>query len=280
MGEAADPADRELKTRHRSMWAMGDYPAVAADVIPELGQRLVEASGVKSGDAVLDVACGSGNASIPAAQRGAKVTGCDLTPTLLEAGGRLADKAGVEIEWREGDVEDLPFSDASFDVVISCVGAMFAPHHQACADEMARVCRPGGTIGLANWTPEGFVGEMFAVMKPFAPAPAPGTQPPPLWGDEAHVRALFADEVSEFVMVRERVTVDSFETPEAFRDYFKANYGPTIAAYKTLGEDTERVGTLDTELCALAERYDRGRERTVMDWEYALITARRRPLLR
>jgi ubiquinone/menaquinone biosynthesis C-methylase UbiE len=270
-----DPADRELKARHRSMWAMGDYPAVAADVIPELGQHLIDASGVRRGDVVLDVACGSGNAAIPAALRGASVTGCDLTPALLEAGERQAASAGVEIDWHEGDAEALPFSDASFDVVVSCVGAMFAPHHQACANELMRVCRPGGVIGLANWTPNGFIGEMFTVMKSFTPAPLPGTQPPPLWGDESHVRALFGDRVSELQTVREIVVVDAFETPEAFRDYFKANYGPTIAAYRGLGEDSGRIAELDEKLCALAGRHSHGGGRTVMEWEYLLITARR-----
>jgi ubiquinone/menaquinone biosynthesis C-methylase UbiE len=276
MTAVEDSADRELKARHRSMWAMGDYPAVAADVIPLLGTRLIEASGVKKGDALLDVACGSGNASIPAALRGARVTGCDLTPALLRAAERLAVKAGVEIDWCDCDAEALPFPDDSFDVVVSCLGAMFAPRHQTCADELKRVCRGGGTIGLANWTPNGFIGEMFAVMKPFAPPSPSGVQPPPLWGNEDHVRELLGEEVVALTMERERVTVDTFQTPEAFRDYFKTNYGPTIAAYKVLGEDAERIDALDEELCALARRHDSGKGQTVMEWEYLLITARLR----
>lgn len=276
MRDVIDPADRALKDRHRSIWAMGDYPRVAADVIADLGRRLVEATGVKRGDAVLDVACGSGNAAIPAALLGATVTGCDLTPALLEAGGRLADEAGAEVAWREADAESLPFSDAAFDAVLSCVGAMFAPHHQACADEMLRVCRPGGLLGMANWTPGGFIGEMFSVMKPFTPAPPSGAEPAPLWGDEAHVRDLFGDRVADLAMSRHVVTVDGFETPEAFRDYFKAHYGPTIAAYRGLAEHPERIRALDQELSALARRHDRGAGRTVMDWEYLLVTARRR----
>lgn len=229
-----DPVDSDLKTRHRAMWAMGDYPAVAADIIPDLGSVLVEACGVRQGDTVLDVACGSGNAAIPAALRGAQVTACDLTPALLEAGQRTAASRGAELVWREGDAEELPFADGSFDVVLSCVGVMFAPHHQASADELVRVCRPGGRIGLANWTPEGFVGEMFAAMKPYSPAPPPGAQPPPLCGDEDYVRGLLGDRVTDAAASRRMVTVDRFETPDEFRNYFKANYGPTAAAYRTL----------------------------------------------
>lgn len=173
-----NPNDFELKARHRAMWALGDYPAVAADVIPDLGSVLVEACGVRSGDTVLDIACGSGNAAIPAALLGARVTACDLTPALLEAGRDLAAKRGAEVTWREADAEALPFDDGAFDVVLSCLGIMFAPHHQASVEELLRVCRPGGAIGLVSWTPEGFVGQMFSAMKPYSAAPPPGSQPP------------------------------------------------------------------------------------------------------
>lgn len=267
--------DAELKARHRAMWAMGDYPAVAADIIPDLGSVLVDACGVTPGDRVLDVACGSGNAAIPAALRGAAVTACDLTPELLEAGRRLATSRGVVISWREGDAESLPFPDGAFDVVLSCVGAMFAPDHQRTADEMIRVCRPGGTIGMANWTPAGFVGEMLATMRPYSPAPPPGAQPPPLWGDEGHVLALLGDRVSDVSTARRMVTLDRFETPEAFREYFKMNYGPTVAAYRGLADDPDRAAALDEDLSALARRHDRGTGTTVMDWEYLLFTARK-----
>lgn len=257
------------------MWALGDYPAVAADVIPDLGAVLVDACNVRAGDTVLDVACGSGNAAIPAALRGAIVTACDLTPAMLDAGRRIAAARGADISWREGDAEALPFTDASFDVVLSCVGVMFAPHHQASADELLRVCRPGGTIGLVNWTPEGFVGQMFSVMKPYSPAPPAGAQPPPLWGDEDHVRALFGDRVTDMATSRRMVTVDRFKTPDEFRDYFKSHYGPTVAAYRGLAEEPERVSALDRELSDLAERSNAGSHATVMDWEYLLLTARR-----
>ncbi|MFF9718842.1 class I SAM-dependent methyltransferase [Streptomyces sp. NPDC014603] len=148
-------ADRALKAKHRAMWAQGDYPAVAAELIPGLGAVLVEACGVGPGDRVLDVAAGTGNAAIPAALAGAEVVASDLTPELLETGRRLAEDRGARLSWETADAEALPYEDASFDTVLSCVGVMFAPHHRAAADELLRVCRPGGTIGLVSWTPEG-----------------------------------------------------------------------------------------------------------------------------
>ncbi|MPZ62124.1 MAG: methyltransferase domain-containing protein [Propionibacteriales bacterium] len=269
-------ADRALKAKHRAMWALGDYPTVAAEVVPTLGPALVDACGVRRGDHVLDVAAGSGNAAIPAAMAGASVVASDLTPELFESGRRYAAKRGVEVEWREADAEAMPFSDGEFDVVVSCLGAMFAPHHQASADELVRVCRDGGTIGLLSWTPEGFIGQMFAVMKPFAPPPPPGAQPPPLWGSEDHVRELFGDRLTDVEARRENLTVDRFGTPEEFRDFFKASYGPTIATYKNIADDPERVAALDRELADLARRHDHGDGTTVMDWEYLLFTARRK----
>ena len=177
------------------MWASGDYPSMVETFLLPLGPRLVDACGIGPGMRVLDVAAGTGNASLPAAQRGARVTASDLTPELLEAGRRRAEAEGLELEWVEADAEHLPFEDASFDVVMSSIGAMFAPHHQDVADELVRVCRPGGTIGLLSWTPEGMIGALFRTMGPFAPPPPPGAQPPPLWGSEEHVRELFGDRV-------------------------------------------------------------------------------------
>ena len=269
-------ADRELKAKHRTMWALGDYPSVATEIIPTLGTRLVEASGVKSGDRVLDIAAGSGNVAIPAAQAGATVVASDLTPELLETGRRHAEAAGVSLDWRQADAEALPFDAGEFDAVLSCVGVMFAPHHQASADELVRVCRPGGTIGLISWTPEGFIGQMFAAMKPFAAPPPPGASPPPLWGDEAHVRALLGDRVTDVEARREKLRVDHFGQPQDFRDYFKLRYGPTISAYKGIAADPEKVAALDAALDDLARRQDIGSGSTVLEWEYLLFTARRR----
>lgn len=272
----AAEADRALKTRHRTMWAFGDYPSVASEVVAGLGPVLVDAVGVTAGERVLDVAAGSGNASLPAAARGARVVASDLTPALLDAGRRAAEGSGVEVEWREADAEALPFADGEFDVALSCIGIMFAPHHQAAADELVRVVRPGGRLGLASWTPEGFVGQMFATMKPYAPPPPPGVQPAPLWGREEHVRALLGDRVEDVLTERRTLSVDRFASPEGFRDFFKARYGPTIAVYRAIGEDPAKVAELDAALDALARGYLRETgEGPVMEWEYLLLTARR-----
>ena len=168
---------------------------------------------MRAGDHVLDVAAGSGNAAIPAAQAGAIVTASDLTPELFDAGRRIAGERGVELEWVEADAEALPFADNSFDVVMSSVGAMFAPHHQATADELIRVVRPGGTIGMINWTPQGFIGQLFATMKPYAPPPPPGASPAPLWGNEAHVRDLFGERVTGLSTRRQTVLMDHSADP-------------------------------------------------------------------
>jgi SAM-dependent methyltransferase len=242
---AATP-DSELKARHRAMWASGDYPSMVETFLLPLGPRLVEACGISSGMRVLDVAAGTGNASIPAAQAGADVVASDLTPELFDAGRARAEREGVELEWVEADAENLPFEDESFDVVMSSIGAMFAPRHQAVADELVRVCRPGGTIGMLNWTPEGQIGALFRTMGPFAPPPPPGASPPPLWGGEDHVRELFGDRVDLHTLERDMLTIDQFQDPEEYGDHFRQRYGPTIAAEKNAnangqGEEFDRA---------------------------------------
>lgn len=266
-------ADRALKAKHRAMWGFGDYPTLATDLISSLGPVLVQAAGVRGGRRVLDVAAGSGNAAIPAALTGADVVASDLTPELFEVGRAEAAQRGADLEWVEGDAEALPFRDADFDIVLSCVGVMFAPHHQAGADELVRVCRPGGTIGLLNWTPEGFVGQLFATMKPYAPPPPPGAQPPPLWGNEQHVRDLLGDRVTDVAAARKTVLIKHFGTPAEFREYFKSHYGPTIAVYRSIADEPLRVAHLDRDIDALAERFQRADG--AMEWEYLLLTARR-----
>ena len=274
MPTTTSPDDVALKAKHRAVWAMGDYPRVADTVIPHLGETLVEAAGVTSGHRVLDVAAGTGNAALPAAHRGATVVASDLTPELLDVGRRRAAERGLSLEWREADCEALPFGDAEFDVVLSSVGAMFAPHHQATADELVRVCRPDGTVALASWTPEGFIGRLFATMKPFTPPPPPGAQPAPLWGDPDHVTALLGDRVTDVRAERRNVTVSAFDHPQAFRDFFKYQYGPTVAAYRGLADDPGRVAALDDALDALAAQ--QLGDGSTMQWEYLLLTARRR----
>ena len=268
-------ADRTLKTKHRAMWAAGNYPAVVTDIVSELGPILVQAVGIKSGDLVLDVAAGSGNAAIPAARTGAQVIASDLTPELLEVGQKWAAEVGVELTWETADAEALPYGDGEFDAVLSCLGVMFAPHHQTAADELIRVCRPGGTIGLIAWTPSGFIGQMFATMKPYAPPPPPGAQPPPLWGSEDHVRELLGDRVEQVHTEIRALRVTHLATPEAFRDYFKINYGPTITAYRGLADDPDRAQALDRDLADLGRRFDVGTDSTELDWEYLLFTARK-----
>ncbi len=153
---------------------------------------------------------------------------------------------------------------------------MFAPHHQASADELLRVCRPGGTVAVLSWTPEGFIGQLFAAMKPYAPPPPPGAQPPPLWGDEDHVRRLFGDRVTDVEVRRQTLEVSRCDAPEDFRENFKTHYGPTIATYRNIADDPERVAALDRTLADVARRFDRGVGTTVLDWEYLLVTARKR----
>ena len=269
-------ADRALKAKHRAIWAAGSYETIVNEFVSPLGPILVQAAGVRPSDRVLDVAAGTGSASIPAAEIGARVVASDLTPELLEIGRRDAEARGVSLDWRTADAEALPFGDDEFDAVLSCIGVMFAPHHQAAADELIRVCRPGGTIAVLSWTPEGFIGQLFAAMKPYAPPPPPGAQPPPLWGDEEHVRALFGDRVTDVRVRRQALEVTGLEMPEDFREAFKTHYGPTIATYRNIAEDPERVAALDRALADLARRYDRGVDKTVLDWEYLVVTARKR----
>lgn len=259
-----------IKTKHRAMWALGNYDAVATEVIASLGERIVDAAGVRSGQRVLDVAAGSGNASLPAARRGALVWATDITPELLETGRRRAEAEGLDIRWREADAEFLPCDDAEYDATLSLVGVMFAPFHQPVADQLLRVTKPGGTIALVNWTPEGFIGQLFAAMKPYAAPPPPGATPGPLWGQEAHVRELFGDRVSSLTATREELAVDRFGTGADFRDFFKATYGPTIAAYRNVADDPARTAELDRTLADLGDRH---LQDGVMRWEYLLVVA-------
>jgi len=189
--------DRALKARHAAMWASGSYPTVASEVVHTLGGVLVDALDIRSGERVLDVAAGTGTSALPAARRGAEVVATDLTPELLEVGRTQAAAEGVDVTWQTADAEALPFGDAVFDVTMSSIGVMFAPHHQAAADELVRVTRSGGRIGVLSWTPDGFIGQLFATMKPYAPPPPPGASPAPLWGSVEHVRELLGDRVRD-----------------------------------------------------------------------------------
>jgi SAM-dependent methyltransferase len=250
-------ADTELKARHRKMWASGDYPSMVDTFLLPLGPRLVDAAGIGDGMRVLDVAAGTGNASIVAAQRGAQVTASDLTPELFDAGRARAQSEGVELDWVEADAENLPFDDKSYDVVMSSIGAMFAPHHQDVADELVRVCRPGGTIGLLSWTPEGMIGALFRTMGPFAPPPPPGAQPPPLWGSEDHVRELFGDRVEWGTLERDNLEVTAFEHARDYGEHFKDRYGPTIVARNNAVKNGQEA-EFDEAVNNFSEEWNRG----------------------
>ncbi len=267
--------DQELKARHAKMWASGDYPQMVETFLLPLGPVLVEACGIGPGKRVLDVAAGTGNASIPAAQAGADVIASDLTPELLEAGKARAEAAGVELDWQVADAENLPFDDESFDVVMSSIGAMFAPHHQEVADELVRVCKPGGTIGLLSWTPEGMIGALFRTMGPFAPPPPPGASPPPLWGSPDHLAELFGDRVDWGTLDRRMLDITAFERPGDYGEHFKAYYGPTIAA-RANAEKNGQSEELDQAIAEFCDEWNLGDDdRARFEQEYLVSVGTR-----
>jgi SAM-dependent methyltransferase len=257
-----------LKAKHRITWAAGDYAVVADRLVHEIGPRLIAHAGVGAQSEVLDVACGTGNATIPAAAAGARVTGLDLVPELLETGRRRA--GGLDIEWLEGDAEDLPFADERFDVVLSAIGIQFAPRHDVVARELARVCRSGGTITLANWTPEGYIGRFFKTLAPYMPALPEGASGPPLWGAPAHIDELFgADAAFEY----SRESVDFVhDTPASFVDFMAAEYGPLVKAREALGE---RWPELRGDLIALSEAMNEDEDAFRVASEYLVAVGRK-----
>jgi ubiquinone/menaquinone biosynthesis C-methylase UbiE len=214
------------------MWGTGDYKAVA-DRIASAGETLVEHAQIEPGMDVLDVACGTGNATVPAAKLAARVTGLDFAPDLLKIAREYGADSMVEVDWIEGDAQDLPFEHDSFDRVISCFGHMFAPDHKRTADEMRRVCRPAGRIAIACWTPDGKIGEMFRRIGAISPPPPDGFQPPTLWGTEEHVRELLGEGM-EFERHQVQWSADSVE---AYADFMENSFGPLINAREQLGED-------------------------------------------
>lgn len=247
--------DHALKARHRAMWASGNYDTMVSTFLLPLGPRLLAAANLAPGAQVLDVAAGTGNASLRAAQADAEVTASDLTPELLAAGLAHAQAEGLQLQWVEADAENLPFADASYDVVMSCIGVMFAPHHQEAADQLVRVCRPGGTIALLSWTPEGMLGALFATMKPFAPPPPPGSQPPVLWGSEEHLGHLFGDRVDFHMMRREVLEITAFEQAGGYGTHFTQFYGPTIAV-RANAEREGRAAEFDKAVAQFCEEWN------------------------
>jgi ubiquinone/menaquinone biosynthesis C-methylase UbiE len=242
-----------IKQGARATWAAGDFPAVARLTLWEVGPQIVAAVGIEPGDQVLDVACGTGNAAIRAAEAGGQVTGVDLTPELFEAGRREAAEAAVTLEWVHGDAEELPFEDQSFDVVLSTFGCMFAPRHAVAAAEIARVLRPGGRLGITAWTPEGGMGSFFRTVGAYMPPPPSIAQPPALWGSEHHVRELFATSGIELEFRRGTVEPAQFESTDEAIEYLSTRFGPMIMACEML-TSAGRWDDLRTDLIELYER--------------------------
>ena len=242
----------DLKRTHRATWAAGDYAAVA-EIIDEAPPRdLLARMDITPGQAVLDVATGTGNIALRAAAAGAQVVGLDLTPELFEAARRRAVTYDVAVDWIEGDAEDLPFEDQSFDRVLSAFGVQFAPRHAIVAQELARVCRPGGRVGLVNWTPSGQVGELFKIIGRYMPPPPEYASPPPLWGSEEHVRELFADTPLEFEFAR-GFNPWHFDSAEHYVVFMETHYGPTLKARERLTAEG-RWEECRSEILAMAER--------------------------
>jgi ubiquinone/menaquinone biosynthesis C-methylase UbiE len=267
----------DVRAAVRAMWALGDYNRFATELDSQLGRDLVEACEIGAGQRVLDVAAGTGNVAIRAAEAGADVVASDITVENMKAGEREASERGVELEWVEGDAQALPFGDGEFDVVTSSAGAMFAPDQQAVADELLRVCRPGGTIGMANFTPSGLAAEFFGVLGPYLPPAPPDAPSPLLWGDEAHVRKLFGDRVSS-LEASERELVETVPgTPADFCDFYKQTFGPVIATFASVEDDPDRSTALEREFLDFVKRANAGSADgpTELRFEYLLALARR-----
>jgi SAM-dependent methyltransferase len=241
-----------IKARQQAMWASGDF-AVIGTTLQIVGELLCEGVDLRSNERVLDVAAGNGNATLAAARRFARVTSTDYVPALLERGRRRADAEGVDVTFEVADAEALPFAPASFDVVLSTFGVMFAPEHAQAASELMRVIRPGGRIGLASWTPEGFLGDLFRVVARHVP-PIPGVRSPLLWGTDAHLQNLFRSAAG----IRHTVRHFAFRyrSPRHWVEVFRAYYGPVHKAFA--GLDTNGQAALEDDLMALLENADQG----------------------
>jgi SAM-dependent methyltransferase len=244
----AEPDLAAIKARQRSTWSAGDYAGVGT-TLQIVGETLCEAADVSAGDRVLHVACGSGNAALAAARRFADVTGLDYVPALLERARGRGAADGLALDLREGDAEALPFEDGAFDVVLSTFGVMFTPDQARAAAELARVCRPGGRIALASWTPDGFIGRVFRTMARYAPPPA-GLRPPPEWGTERRLRELFGDAIRA-LRTEEREFTFRYRSPAHWIEVFRTWYGPIHRAFQALPPDAAMA--LERDLAALLE---------------------------
>ena len=275
--EAAARARIEEMAIERSMWALGDYHRFAKHTVWGFGPVLVDACGISAGQRVLDVAAGTGNVAIRAAEAGARVVALDLTPENFDAGRREAAARRVELDWVEGDAASLPFDDGEFDIVTSSVGAIFAPDHQAVADEMLRVCRPGGTIGMINFLPEGVAAEFFELFGRYAAPPPPGALPPILWGSEAHVRELFGGRLASLELTRRSYVERSPGDPAAYCEFFKETFGPVVALCAALADEPDRLAALDRDFLEFATRSNQAPPDRPAEYryEYLLVVGRR-----
>jgi SAM-dependent methyltransferase len=261
-----------VKGRQQLAWASGDY-AVVGTTLQIVGESLAEACDLRWDEDVLDVAAGNGNATLAAARRGARVTSTDYVSSLLDRGAARARADGLDVRFQTADAEALPFDNASFDAVLSTFGVMFAPDHAAAASEMARVCRPGGRIGLANWTPGGFIGQMFMTLGRHLPPPA-GVQPPALWGVEAHLQTLFGDRAASIVATPKMFNF-RYRSAGHFIEVFKTWYGPVLKAYAALPSD--KGAELTRDLTELLNGMNRGGSRSlVVPSEYLEVVITRR----
>ena len=256
-------------------WALGDYHRFAKATIWERGAELVRACRIGAGQRVLDVAAGTGNTAIRAAQAGADVVASDLTPENFKAGRLEAEAAGVELGWVQADAEALPFRDDDFDVVTSSFGAIFADGHCAVADEMVRVCRPGGTIGMLNFTPDGLISDFFAALAPYSPAPA-GALSPALWGSESHLHELFGERV-EFLALERRAYAERAPSPGAYVELFRETFGPVAAIYAALADQPERLAAFERDFLDFAKRANTGPRDGPAEYRYGylLVIARK-----
>jgi ubiquinone/menaquinone biosynthesis C-methylase UbiE len=268
------PIDFEaIKGRQMTAWGSGDY-AVIGTTLQIVGEQLAEACDLRTDERVLDVAAGNGNASLAAARRGCKVTSTDYVAALLDRGAERATAERLDIQYRVADAEALPFEDESFDAVLSTFGVMFTPNQAKAASELARVCRPGGRIGMANWTPEGFIGQMFKTLGRHIPPPA-GVQPPSLWGVQAHLHSLFGERAAE-IAVTPRVFNFRYRSAAHFIEVFRTWYGPVHKAFAALPADGA-AAALDRDLTELLNRLNRaGAASLVVPSEYLEVVVTRR----
>jgi SAM-dependent methyltransferase len=258
-----------IKERQQATWASGDYSAVGSRLLPT-AELLCEAVDLRAGERVLDVACGNGNAALAAARRFCQVTGIDYVPALLERARQRAQAEGLEATFQEADAEDLPFADNSFDAVLSTCGAMFAPDQERTAGELLRVCRPGGRIGMVNWTPDSYVGELFRAIGRHLPPP-PGVRPPVQWGSEERLRELFGPEVT--ISAPRRSFRWRFPSAEHQAEFFATFYGPTNRALAALSPD--RAAALKADMVEVARSFDLSDDDTLvlrMDYLEAVIS--------